>query len=269
MPPTSQKDRPIRITGDTGDVDFTIRPEDLTWSEPSRLAVVQSLGDAWVDAFGPGIATITIAGNTGWRGGQGGDWLAQFQKVHEVAFKNWHDLVEETKDPESIQMYFVDSLDARAARVVPQNFTMKRSRSKPLLIQYNIQFLVIKDVASGGGGGGDPPPMSPMAQFAAAMGSLQGAIQSVSAAVQTAQSIANGNLGAVAGVLGSALGSDVGSAVGSAMGAVNAGMAASQSVMAGGPAAAAGGIATAALSGSMGASVQSAVSGALGAAGIP
>jgi len=267
MPPTSQKNRPIRITGDTGDVDFTIRPEDLTWSEPSRLAVVQTLGDAWVDAFGPGIATITIAGHTGWRGGQGGDWLAQFNQLRYVAFTRWHEMVSESKDPESVVMWFVDSLDERVARVVPQNFVLKRSKSRPLFMQYNIQFLVVKqaDVS----GGGDPPPMSPMAQFAAAMGSLQSAIQSVSAAVQTAQSIANGNLGAVAGVLGSALGSDVGSAVGSAMWAVNAGMAASQSVMAGGPAAAAGGIASAALSGSLGASVQSAVSGALGAAGIP
>lgn len=118
------------------------------------MNVVQTLGSAWVDAFGPGIAQIVIAGHTGWAGGKSGpDWESQFRQLHEAAFKGWNECVEATKDPESVEVLFVDTLDSRVARVVPKNFTLRRNKSRPLLVQYNITFLVVRMM--GGGGGGD------------------------------------------------------------------------------------------------------------------
>lgn len=150
MAPTPQKDRLISIAG----IRLALRPEDLTWSEPSRMAVINTFGGAWIDSFGPGIATITIAGHTGWRGGSDGDWLARFERLHKEVFAGWHDKTKGAADLTPLAYDFVDGLDERVAKVVPQSFTLRRSRSRPLLVQYNIQLLVIEDLGGGGGGGG-------------------------------------------------------------------------------------------------------------------
>ena len=157
MAPPSQKSRPITVIGPGGECTLNIRPEDLSWTEPVRVNAVQTQGSAWVDAFGSGIAQIVIAGHTGWSGGQSGgpDWEAQFQQLYACAFKDWNDQVEATKDPEGVEMLFVDTLDGRAARVVPKAFVLRRNKSRPLLVQYNITFLVVRMLGGGGGGGGD------------------------------------------------------------------------------------------------------------------
>lgn len=160
MAPPSQKAdvRPISVRGPGGECTLNIRPEDLSWTEPVRANVVQTLGSAWVDAFGPGIAQIVIAGHTGWTGGKSGpDWEAQFQRLYDVSFKSWNDQVEATKDPESVELLFVDTLDSRVARVVPKSFVLRRNKARPLLVQFNITFLVVKMLGGGGGGGGDEP----------------------------------------------------------------------------------------------------------------
>jgi hypothetical protein len=143
--PPSQKaeERQIVIDAPWGTCFFSIRPEDLQWQEPSRISVQQTLGGAWVDAFGPGVATITISGNTGWKQAPG--WEEQFRTLHDVAFKGWHDWVRDTKDPESAEMLFIDDLDGRVVQVVPQVFTLKRNKSRPLLMQYTIQFAAVRD----------------------------------------------------------------------------------------------------------------------------
>lgn len=141
--PPSQKDRRISVIAPWGTCDLNLRPEDLTWQEPSRISVVQTLGGAWLDAFGPGVAQISIAGNTGWKVSPG--WEAQFQKLHQVSFKGWHEFVEQTKAPEKAEMLFADDLDGRVVQVAPLSFTLKRNKSKPLLMQYNIVFLAVRD----------------------------------------------------------------------------------------------------------------------------
>ena len=167
MAPPSQKAqfRPITVIGPGGECTFNIRPEDLSWTEPVRVNAVQTLGSAWVDAFGPGIAQIVIAGHTGWSGGPSGgpDWEAQFQNLYACAFKDWNDQVEASKDPESVKMTFVDTLDSRAAQVVPKTFVLRRNKSRPLLVQYNITFLVVRML--GGGGVGGANGASPRASF--------------------------------------------------------------------------------------------------------
>ncbi len=225
MTPTSQKNRPITLTGGSGTCEFTIRPEDLQWTEPSRIAAMQTLGGAWVDAFGPGVATIVISGHTGWKGPVkgGSDWEAKFMELYQVAFKGWHDIVESTKDPEAPNMEFVDTLDQRCVIVAPQNFILKRSKTRPLLMQYNISFLVMRDVGAPGGGGGDEAK-SPLEQFTEAMESMRNTLGQIQGWLNTAMSALSGNPGSIVALINEFFGPEVGAAVDAVLGTVNNGL---------------------------------------------
>lgn len=130
-----------------------VRPEDLTRSDPSRVNVVQTLGGAWADSFGAGVPMITIAGNTGWRRDQGGeDGEDRFRVLRDQVFDQWHkrraQAVSKGADPSGVKLVFADALDNFAVTVAPLNFTLRRSRSRPLLLQYQIQMAVLSDGVS-------------------------------------------------------------------------------------------------------------------------
>lgn len=157
-PPSSQKAdfRPISFVLDdqtTGSppvsVNLAIRPEDLTRSDPSRLNVQQTLGGAWGDNFGPGIPQITISGTTGWRRGlsDGLDGSDRFTQLYEQVYSGWHqrrkDAVAAGKDPDKVQLVFADALDNFAVVVAPNQFVLRRSKSRPLMFQYQIAMTVL------------------------------------------------------------------------------------------------------------------------------
>lgn len=156
--PPSQKpgDRPISFTFDnlaTGAapviVPLTIRPEELTRTEVSRLTVQQTLGGAWADDFGAGLTTINISGHTGWRGFQGVDGMALFQNLRATVFTNWQLARNNARatgvDPNLIQLIFADALDTTIDVVAPINFTLRRSKSRPLLCQFQISMIGLGD----------------------------------------------------------------------------------------------------------------------------
>jgi hypothetical protein len=128
---------------------LAIRPEELTRAMPSRAVVQQTLGDPYVDSFGEGLPTITLAGHTGWRPGLSssdpGDGLARFQALKEMVFTNWHRrraaAIEAGLDPDGVELTFSDALDNFSVRVMPMQFVLRRSRSRPLLCQYQIQLV--------------------------------------------------------------------------------------------------------------------------------
>lgn len=152
--PTSQKDKPIGFVLETGGKVEThtlaIRPEDLVRTDPSRMTVQQSLdGDGWIDNFGIGLGQITIAGHTGWRPNQldGLDWQSSFNKLNDVAFNHWHASraanAKKGIDPNVTRLIFTDTLNGITSVVAPVSFQLKRSKSRPLLMQYNIVMNVI------------------------------------------------------------------------------------------------------------------------------
>lgn len=151
--PTSQKALPVTFllkdstTGFSNSIDMIIRPEELTRTDVSRVTVQQTLGGAWADDFGPGLAQINISGTTGWRGGKGGDGLAQFAALKTQSFTDWHArrnaAVKSGQDPKGITLTFIDTLDANLDVVIPLNFTLRRSKSRPLLMQFNISMMSI------------------------------------------------------------------------------------------------------------------------------
>jgi hypothetical protein len=133
-----------------------VRPEDLTRGDTSRLNVQQTLGGTvWADNFGPGVPTINISGHTGWRRPDdpslgSDDGVARFKKLRDQVFTNWHErrqvAIQNGKDPDAtVQLQFADQLDSIAAVVAPMNFDLRRSRARPLLMQYQIRMIVTQD----------------------------------------------------------------------------------------------------------------------------
>lgn len=157
-PPTDQRrdTRPIGFVlqgpgGPGTPIVLPIRPEDLTITEPSRVAVHQTLGrgagngiTGWVDNFGAALPTATLAGTTGWRiqAGSGLDGVEAFQELNDLVMTAYHEAkqaaINSGQDPAGVRLLYVDTLNDRCWSVVPTNFVMRRSKSRPLLIQYNI-----------------------------------------------------------------------------------------------------------------------------------
>ena len=152
--PTDQRAgvRPISfLLDDAGNlsdpVTLKIRPEDLVRTEPSRLTVHQTLGretQGWVDNFGQGLPSLTISGHTGWRasGVNQEDGVAAFEALNYLIAHEYHyakqDAIDSGLDPAEVKLLFVDMLDGFAWSVAPTQFVLRRNKSRPLLMQYNI-----------------------------------------------------------------------------------------------------------------------------------
>ena len=159
---------------------FPVRPEELTRTEPSRTSVVNSLDGAWVDSFGRGLATLTLSGNTGWRYKNNEDGVGSFLTLRDKVVHQWHTLradnLKNNKKPEDVRLIFIDPINGKyVADVVPMSFTLRRSRSQPLLLMYTLVLTVIDDKAK------LPDknllePVVPVTNKAAAMDSIFGSI---------------------------------------------------------------------------------------------
>lgn len=156
---TIQKYLPISFALDPGDgseIDsftFPIRPEELTRTEPSRVFVVNSLGGAWVDSFGKGLATLTLSGHTGWGQGERPHGGVQFAMLRDDFINKWHVLrkkaIDTGDDPDIVRLIYIDALNNEyVADVVPMTFTLRRSKSHPLLMMYTIVLTVVSDTAN-------------------------------------------------------------------------------------------------------------------------
>ena len=154
MAPPSQRYRQIGFYLEGGDgqdvkLDLAIRPEELTVSEPSRLIVQQTLGGAWADSFDRGLVSINLSGTLGWRGSlllSGEDAFAQ---LRQTVFLDWHkrrkDALAAGNDPATVKLTFIDTLDSLTYVVAPQQFSLRRSKSAPLLMRYQIRLAVLDD----------------------------------------------------------------------------------------------------------------------------
>lgn len=152
--PTDQRAgvRPISFLLDSGGslsdpVMLKIRPEDLTRNEPSRITVHQTLGrgtQGWVDNFGEGLPSVTISGHTGWRpsGVSAEDGVRAFEHLNTLVAHSYHaakqGAIDTGRDPATVKLLFIDMLDGFAWNVAPMQFVLRRNKSRPLLMQYNI-----------------------------------------------------------------------------------------------------------------------------------
>ena len=158
-PPTDQRAgvRPISFLLNTAGVLSTpvtlkIRPTDLTRNEPSRVSVHQTLGrgvQGWADNFGEGLPSVVIAGNTGWRAGgaSGLDGAQSFEQLNKLIVHDYHAAkqlaIDTGLDPSMVKLLFIDMLDDFCWNVAPGPFQLRRSKSQPLLFQYNISLQAV------------------------------------------------------------------------------------------------------------------------------
>lgn len=216
--PASQKagDRPISFLLDNPSsgqepafFDFVIRPEELTWTETSRLSVNQTLGGAWADNFGASIPTINLSGHTGWHkmGIEKKDGLDRFVALKETVFDGWHlqrqQSINDGQDPNQVRLIFSDALDSRAVVVAPQSFTLRRSKSRPLLAQFQISLLVMDEALElpspaqqfgfNGASGKTPGPLGAIAK-AAGLASLAGSIKGIAGMISGVRSLVQSSI---------------------------------------------------------------------------
>jgi hypothetical protein len=185
-----------------------IRPEDLTRTDSSRLNAQQTLGGTiWADNFGPGMPTINIAGHTGWRRpgdprteDGADDGVDRFAKLKRQVFTQWHSLrqlaINAGKDPDaSIQLQFVDHLDNFASVVAPLSFVLRRSRSRPLLMQYQIAMIVLSDFSVAAGSTiATPPPPTSLSRFAQAVQSILASVAAIVAKINSVRSFIDASI---------------------------------------------------------------------------
>lgn len=161
IPPTSQKAalRPIAFVLQNGGsfeapVRLAIRPQELTHTYPSRSTVHQTLGRdvaGWVDDFGQGLPSSTISGHTGWRAplGLAEDGFQSFMRLKALFTEDFpgakQDAIEAGQDPSTVKLIFIDMLNDETWSINPGQFQLRRSKSQPLLLQYNIPFQAIDD----------------------------------------------------------------------------------------------------------------------------
>jgi hypothetical protein len=231
--PSSQKagDKPIsfalfdfNVSAKPTEVTLYVRPEDLTRTDPSRTTIQQSLGGAWGDDFGGGVPTINISGNTGWLSDASNtDGVQRFIDLKTTVFDQWHAkrlaAYQSGGHPNLVVLMFTDALDQFTSSVMPGQFVLRRSKSRPLLMQYQIPMTVLSDVL----GAYDSPPASILAESAQALGltSILNSINSITsfmngisswistnilapvkAFVATVTKVCNAVMGAVNSVLG-------------------------------------------------------------------
>lgn len=202
MAPTSQKDRPISFALDDGRGALTtaalvIRPEDLSKNDPSLQSTQPTFGGAFLDDFGPGLSSIQISGHTGWGAGNRPDGFEAFKSLYDTVWTSWHDkrkaAVKDGLDPNLVKLIFVDTLDDIVCVVAPGNFSLKRNRSRPLLMMYQIGMTVLDERISS-------PLKDPLnfdrgrAAMPAGLASLQSSLDKISAKAATLRSFIDANV---------------------------------------------------------------------------
>lgn len=164
--PSSQKELPIALIMQgsfiaTTEYYFDLRPEELTYTHPTRASVIQTLGGAWVDDFGEGLVDIVLSGHTGWRANDtplpiAPSMLDGMQKaidLRRMFFEEYHQqrmaAAQSGIDPDdAVQMMFADALNMALYRVYPVSLQIRKHKTRPLLYQYQLRILGLEKMTS-------------------------------------------------------------------------------------------------------------------------
>ncbi|RKP44684.1 hypothetical protein [Pararobbsia silviterrae] len=215
----------------TQSITLNIRPEEITRSAPSRAVVQQTFGGAWVDDWGTGLTQVNISGTTGWRGVQGSDgidlYIALKGMVWNSFYRKRNDARKNGQDPNLVVLKFVDALDSTVLSVIPTQFTIRRSKSRPLLIQYNISMIALAPTTYTPASSSGVSGLLSGLLSAAGLTSIASALSTITSAISTAVSfVENDIIGPVTALLSTAA-----AVIGVVVSAVAAGVAVVSSVL--------------------------------------
>ncbi len=138
--------------------DMVVRPEEITYTHPTRATVVQTLGGAFVDDFGEGITEIVVNGHTGWRhapdpanaSGNSPDGLERIYNLRYNLFQVYHEkrmeAAQNGKSPDEVRLYFFDHLHDAFYKVYPQSLQVRKNKTRPLLYQYQLRMIGLEKV---------------------------------------------------------------------------------------------------------------------------
>lgn len=161
-PPSNQKELPIALVmfSNAGlwEHYLTPRPEEITYTHPTRATVVQTLGGAWVDDFGEGLVDISISGTTGWRSTQhlesaepNMDGKERMFDLRHYFFEVFHQermaAAQNGQNPDDVvQLFLMDTLNQIGFLVYPVSMQARKHKSRPLLYQYQLRLMGLQKV---------------------------------------------------------------------------------------------------------------------------
>lgn len=133
---------------------FTLNPEEYNQVEPNRITVTQTLGGAFIDAFGAGLLEISFKGTTGFknRTGQPDDGFNKFKELASLIRSVYSSATQGAQVTELLKFY--NYTDEEYWDTYPERFALLRSKSKPLLYGYDVRLIGLKKLGSGSGNGG-------------------------------------------------------------------------------------------------------------------
>lgn len=132
-----------------------LNPEELSQDEPARAEVFKTLGGAYVEEWGRDIPVYTIQGTTGYRiqkdvQGKNKSGFESFKELRNDIYRFYLEPGGEPKqvvdDVNEYTLEFNNFEDAEHYIIVPQRFSLQRSKNQPLLYSYVFSFYCVREI---------------------------------------------------------------------------------------------------------------------------
>lgn len=126
---------------------FSLNPEEYQQSEPSKATITQTKGGGFVDAFGAGLVEFSMKGTTGFKNGtkQNNNGFTKFKELRDLIRSVYED-AEVSQTPDKLK--FLNYTDEEYWIVYPERFQLSRSKSRPLLYQYDIKLIGLSRITN-------------------------------------------------------------------------------------------------------------------------
>ena len=126
-----------------------INPGEMSFDEPARVNIQQTLGGAYVSDFGKGLPTVSITGTTGFAArrsatGKVRDGLTEWQAIRDDVYRYFT----KSKSHQMEMYWFNWEEGTEFYKIQPQSLRLQRSKAQPLLFQYEFRFTCIAWVSS-------------------------------------------------------------------------------------------------------------------------
>lgn len=126
-----------------------VNPEDMSFGEPGKTTVTETLGGGYVADFGSAFKSVTLQGITGYNArknkeGEERDGFTEFMHFRNEVYRKFI----ESADPQ-LSMYWYNWEDDDYWRIQPTNFRLLRNKNEPLLYRYEFTFTLLEQLDAG------------------------------------------------------------------------------------------------------------------------